>query len=80
MNINGHYMDKPEADRRVREIAAGVQRIPFDDPLRPYFDFLLGYIDDLDILVEETDLDARIEKMAQEAATEPYSALLAIKI
>jgi peptidoglycan hydrolase CwlO-like protein len=53
MNINGRYMEDGEALRRLNEVKTAISQTPMDHPLRGLLDFLTGYIDAQDEMLEE---------------------------
>jgi hypothetical protein len=52
MEINGKFYHDPAI--QLKEIDIAVSRLPSDSPLRPYFEFLIGYVNALN---DEMDLD-----------------------
>jgi hypothetical protein len=81
MNINGHYIEKGEADKIVQSIKNAVEKISHDDPLRPYFDFLLGYIAEASDFKEDNELDEKlVEEAVENRRNDAYGELLSIKL
>jgi hypothetical protein len=67
MNINGRYMEDGEALRRLNEVKTAISQTPMDHPLRGLLDFLTGYIDAQDEMLEEAKTDSALLKEALEA-------------
>lgn len=70
MNINGRYMDDGEAMRRFEEVRTAVSQTPFDHPLRPLFDFLIGYSDGQQEIIDDQETDAALLEEAKKTKQE----------
>lgn len=70
MNINGRYMDDGEALRRLNEVKTAISRTPMDHPLRGLLDFLTGYIDAQDEMLEEAKTDSALLEEAKKTVGE----------
>lgn len=55
MEINGKHYHDPRI--QLKELKLAVDRSPFDEPLRPHFDFLFGYIDVLQERDDQSEAD-----------------------
>jgi ferritin-like metal-binding protein YciE len=70
MNINGRYMEDGEALRRLNEVKTAISKTLMDHPLRGLLDFLTGYIDAQDEMLEEAKTDSELLKEAKETVEE----------
>jgi hypothetical protein len=81
MTLGGHHYEDGEARRRIIQIRTAVARLPLEAPLRPYFEFLLDYIDELDGELDEASADqSLLEKLQTVGDRSNYGELLAVAI